>query len=307
MAKLLTRILVFFFIAGCSSHTTVSRLADSGGTQLSAEQILELVENNTMALQSFTVSGSFYFDHSGKLFGRDINDNEDAGRWDVSNTDELCLKLENWWHGDLICYQLWTDNTTFHLANRDGLLLFTAKQSNGDTYNLYVETQKKSESFRNSIRTQKKQQNEEPQKQTLPPSDSIEKDQSNISSSTLERELGSSFEKDAETTIRLIARNCPDCNLAFSKLQYADLEGANLENANLMGTDLTGAHLRRANLKGANLENATLKGADMPGANLSNCNLNNADLRDANLYKADLSGAHLVGAKLDGVKGFTIK
>ena len=84
---------------------------------------------------------------------------------------------------------------------------------------------------------------------------------------------------------RLVALDCPGCDLA---------------GANLKRQDLTGANLAGANLEGANLHGAILAGADLTGVNLSGANLNRATLRQAELAGAVLTDALLYAAVLDG-------
>lgn len=297
----LALLLISISLSGCSGHTTVSGIKESGAVQLSAQQILELVDNNTLALESIDLSSHFYFNGSGALFVRDSNNNLDKGRWDVSDGAELCIKLSKWWHGDLLCYQVWSTDDRYHLANQDGLLIFSATAFSGDSQNLFQVSQKIDAGERRSIRGSKATQGVDRESKSPSPEESVPRETTDSNVQTDEGEQQQPVIQDESgTTIRMLARNCPGCNLAYADLKNADLVGADLSRADLQGADLSGANLRRADLSGANLQGIKLLGADLPGADLSGSNLKDADLSGANLYKADLSGARLTGAKLDG-------
>ncbi len=298
----ISSILLYFSLSGCSSHTNISQLEKSGGKQLSGAEILERVEGNTLLLNSFEMDGYLFFDQSGKLFAKDLAHNKDLGHWDVNDADQLCLKLKAWWYGELNCYTLWNDHqdkTTFQLANKNGLLKFRATQSQGDSQRLFAEPKKRAKSMGRSIRSKKssKTNSQNSQQQQAAQTPGVEPGKPVVAAHYATN--AATVAQDNTTTMELVAKNCPGCNLSFADLKGANLAGANLEGANLEGADLSGANLRRANLRGAKLENANLASAELPGTDLSNSNLKNANLKGANLYKANLTGALTTGASLN--------
>ena len=283
-------------LAGCgpTNINKLERTADA--TFMEPVDILSLVDGNTLFLQSFEEDSYVFFDHSGKLFARDIYNNKDKGKWDVSEEGELCLRMTSWWYGDLRCFQVLTGGNGIHLANTSGVLQYSAKQYAGDPKNLYHVTKGKKKSYRRSIRNaEQRPQPDENRTETLSPAPEEE------SPSVVEESPGYSTPaktKDLRSTVKWMARDCPGCNLAETNLKKADLVQANLAGANLRGANLRMANLRRANLEGANLEGANLSYANLPGANLRNAHLAGANLKGANLIRADLTGADLKGADL---------
>jgi len=299
MNRVIVVLFACFVITGCGP-INVSQIEKKGDVKhLAPEQVLTLVDGNTLFLHDFQEDSYYFFDHSGRLFGLDINKNKDVGRWDVSEDGEVCMKLKHWWYGDQRCFQVYQDGPGYRLANNDGLLLYTAEQFEGDYKGLYHQLKDsrkrplrsirgKSTARRLPAKSASVQVREQPGTQ---PADAAD-DGNTLNYTPRKGELHS--------TVKWMAKNCPGCNLANLDLRKTDLIGADLRGANLSGADLAGANLRRANLRGANLENATLSYANMPGANLKNCNLKGADLTGANLIRADLSGADLEGATLAG-------
>lgn len=294
-------------LIGCSP-ATVDKLSKKPGTeQLAPKAVLSLVEGNTLFLHSVNEDTYVFFDTSGKIFGKDIYNNKDIGRWDVSQEGELCLRMHRWWYGDLKCYQLFADSEMYYLANSAGVLEFKADHSAGDDKRLYQVTKAKRKSYRRSIRNQDKQG----------PQQSVSQDQSE--SVTTSAPTSPSVEestpmhppansKDLRTTVKWMARDCENCNLSNSDLKKADLVGAKLAGANLSNASLKMANMRRADLQGANLQAADLTFTNLPGANLKDANLQNANLKGANLIRANLTGANLEGsdltdALLEGVIG----
>ncbi len=297
--------LVFcLLLAGCAP-TTVKTLTDTPGTRtLSSQDILVLVESNTLFIHSLEEDTYLYFAPDGRLFGQDIFANKDTGRWDVSEDAELCLQMGKWWYGDLKCYHVYTTaDKKIYLANASDVLEYSSEAFSGDSKSLYTVPPPKRKSYRKSTR-----------KQSSSNSKMVVSNQENTTAIGDSTNAGTTLpdptysKQDIHQTIHTIARDCEGCNFSGADFKKANLIEAKLANADLSGANLTMANLRRANLSGANLSGANLKFANMPGANLRNANLRDADLRGANLIKADLTGAELDGtifseALLEGVKG----
>lgn len=291
---------------GCSP-ATVSTITNQPGTkELAPAEILELVEGNTLYIQSSEEDSYLFFDPSSRLFGKDLYANRDTGRWDVSEDGQVCLKMKSWWYGDLKCYRVFLrgDHEKIYLANNADVVEYSAVYFAGDSKHLFVAPTAKKKSFRKSARNQ--------QQQATPPSP---EEQHNSRQQQKAQRYGvteptttNNGSKDTQATVKWVAKNCPGCNMAGADLNKANLVEANLAGANLADADLQMANLRRANLQGANLRNAVLKYANLPGANLQNADLRDANLQGANLIRANLTGAKLNGANLqeahiDGIIG----
>lgn len=291
---LTTFFLISLLLYGCGP-TGVKKLSETGADQLTASEILTLVDNNTLFIHSFGEDSYLYFDHSSKLFGKDIYNNKDIGKWDVSEAGELCLRMDKWWYGDMRCFHVLRTEDQYHLANATGVLEYSAEQSIGDAKSLYYAVKKKRKSHRRSVRSQSTQTQSEQSGAAEPVSQP-----ESASAKTIVEESYSTPESgnDLRSTVKWMARDCPGCNLANTDLKKADLVGANLAGANLRGANLRMANLRRADLQGANLEDAVLAYTNLPGANLKGANLRGAVLKGANLLRADLTGADLTGADL---------
>lgn len=288
-------LLAAFVLTGCGP-TTVSQIEEKyNAKQFPPEQILQLVEANTMLFVSFNEDSYFYFDRSGRLYGVDLHENKDIGKWDVTDSGELCMRLQNWWYGDLKCFSVYADGDKYALADNAGVIAFNARHFAGDYKSQYYETKQEKKSYLRSIRKKNAAQQSgtsqsEPREGSSKPEKQMNQEQS-YSYTASDAEL--------KSTVKWMAKDCPGCNLANSNLKKADLVGAKLNGANLSGANLSMADMRRADLREANLESANLTFANMPGANLRNCNLRKANLKGANLIRADLTGADLEGAVLE--------
>lgn len=255
--------------------------------ELTAEQVVQLVEGNTLFIHSPEEDSYLYFDPSSSVFGRDIYANQDSGKWDISEDGHLCFRMQNWWFGDLKCYRVFTreDKNIFHLANSADVLEYSADQLTGDAKNLYTAPLKKKRSFRKAARNTQQKENSPPQQE--------------VSDNSLQYATPSFNSEDSKATVKWIARDCPGCNLGYADLKKAELIAARLRGADLNHAELQMANLRRADLQGADLHKANLKFANLPGANLKNADLRDANLYGANLIRADLTGANLEGANLE--------
>lgn len=303
-------LLLFITVAGCAPTNVNKLVAQKGGEQLTPAQVLSLVEGNTLQLQGYDTDAYLYMDRSGKTFAVDVYNNKNLGQWDVSEQGEFCIRMQNWWYSDLICYMVYQVGDTYKLTDSNGLIKFSAIRYSGDYKSSYYAVKGKKKSYRKSIRSGEtvtetsaatvadSTETERAPVPDLPEKTITEENTYNISQEN----------KNLRSTVKWMARDCPGCNLSETNLKKADLVGAKLAGANLSRSNLRMANLRRADLQGANLEDAILAYCNMPGANLRNANLRGANLTGANLIRADLTGADLTGADLegallDGVKG----
>ena len=213
---------------------------------------------------------------------------KDTGRWDIKDTDQLCLKFQNWYYGDLRCYFVVLDQErnliSFFTSN--GAAYYSGSASEGDS--LGLDTQIKNKKPSAYLRSTLAQGNRAPGQAR----ESAEAP--TVPSGTTEKSLAI----EASSAVRQLAQKCNDCNLSGADLKEAVLIKAELERADLSGADLRYANLRRARLAGANLSGAKLNHANLPGADLRGCDLRGADLSGANLLLADFTGADLTGANL---------
>lgn len=286
---------VVLTLAACGPTTVQQIERQKNARQLEPVELLELVESNTLFLRSLNQESYYYFDPSGNLFGLDIANNRDNGKWDVADTGELCMRLKWAWHNDLRCYSVYADDRRYYLANPAGVISYKADIFPGDHKKQYVAGSKKErKSIRRSLRDQQAA-GAAPQEQDVSPAPAPVDEPVVIEGS---RPAGAS-ESELRSTVKWMARDCPGCNLAQTDLKKADLVGARLQGADLSGANLSMANLRRADLQGADLTDADLSYANLPGADLRDCNLTNANLKGANLIQADLTGARMNGANLD--------
>ena len=295
ISRVVMAVFAVLALAGCGPTTVKQIERQKNARQLQPAEVLELVESNTLFLRSQNVEIYYYFDPSGNLFGHDISNNTDTGKWDVADTGELCMRLKWWWYGDLSCYTVHADDQRYYLANSAGVIAFKADFFPGDHKHQYVDLSKKGKkSIRRSIRDQQAASAPPPEQSAPTAPDSA--DEPAIIEQSSPPAVSDS---ELKSTVKWMARDCPGCNLAETNLKQADLVGAKLQGANLAGANLSMANLRRADLQGANLTDADLSYANLPGADLRDCNLTNANLKGANLIQADLTGARLEGATLD--------
>jgi len=295
-------LLLLITVAGCAPTNVNKLVAEKGGEQLTPEQVLSLVEGNTLQLTGYDTDAYLYMDRSGRTFAVDIYNNKDLGQWDVSEEGEFCIRMQNWWYTDLICYKVYQVGDTYKLTDSNGLIRFSATQYFGDYKNSYYADRSKKKSYRKSIRSGEAVA--ETSAATVADSTETEaKSAPDLPEKTITEENTykiSQENKNLRSTVKWMARDCPGCNLSETNLKKADLVGAKLAGANLSRSNLRMANLRRADLQGANLEDAILTYCNMPGANLRNANLRGATLKGANLIRADLTGADLTGADLEG-------
>ncbi len=277
--------ILLLMLSSCTPITS-KQAVKQDSTQLNAEQIFEIVADNSLVMSAYDFSGTVYFDRNGQLAAVDNEKQRDVGKWDLTDENQLCIKFRVWYYGDIKCYTVYdnqqADRLTFFTTN--GAAYYTAKQIEGDPESLIGKLEKASPP--RSVRQQ------------------IASDQGETPSSSSASEpspsrdvaINPSSANDSELTAKRLAGNCPGCNMTGMDLREASLIKANLEGADLSGADLRYANLRRANLSGANLQNARLNHANLPGANLTDADLRGADLSGANLLLANLTDAEVSGA-----------
>ncbi|MCL7488634.1 MAG: pentapeptide repeat-containing protein [Desulfobulbaceae bacterium] len=298
LKSLFLLLLATHLLVACAPTTATQLIRDKNGRQLSAEEILLLVRGNTLFVHGNRFEIYLYFDDTSYVHALDIYNKKDSGRWDVSEQGELCIKMNEWWFGKLRCLPVYHDGSKYYLFNSSGVLEYTADRFEGDKKNLYHDTKSSERKFLNSPTREATAR-----RPSLPDTAPPEPETAGVTPP-----VGAPTEEELKSTVKWMAKDCPDCNLADTNLAGADLIAANLQSADLSGADLSKANLRRADLRGANLKNADLSYANMPGADLRDSDLTNAVLKGANLIRAKLNGAKIEGtdfegALLEGVEG----
>ncbi|MFC1831161.1 pentapeptide repeat-containing protein [Thermodesulfobacteriota bacterium] len=293
--------LMVVLVTSCGPITS-KQASKRDNTELTSEQIFAVIADNSLIMSAYDFSGTVYFDQGGLLSAVDNENQQDVGKWDVTDENQLCLKFRIWYYGDIKCYKVFdnqqADKLTFFTAN--GAAYYTAMKVEGDPAALAKQIEKASppKSVRQQIASQQSPSPATSAAAEPTPSKDIE--------------INTSSENDSGQTAKRLAGNCPGCNMAGMDLKEASLVKANLQDADLSGADLRYANLRRANLNGANLRNARLNHANLPGADLSNADLQGADLSGANLLlanftDADINGAIFTNANLEKTIGLASK
>lgn len=311
-------------------------MAAHGGKAIDAKEVFDLVSGNTLLMEANDFTSSMYFHPDGNLHARAESmtaDDQDRGNWDINGENQLCFKFKTWYYGDMRCFDVYRENgkNSYVLFYGNGAFAYSAKPSSGDTAHLYKSDKptKKDSYLRESLAAGSTGSAAQPAATPVPAPAPDKKDsylreklatgktaETSKEDATLSEAAVEPTEEPADLasdeeighTVKVMAKNCPNCNLEKADLRQANLVGANLKGANLKGADLSRANLRRADLSGADLSGAVLLNTNLPGANLQNAILTGADFSGSNLIKADFTGAKtsntiLTNAHLEGVKG----
>ena len=268
--------MVFVFLGACAPVTMDQFLAD-GREPLSENQLRELVADHSLHLEAIDFDAKVQYLSNGHLTATSLPGEQDKGKWSITSDNQLCMKFDLWYFGDLKCYKVVQEQDKYLFFTTNGARYYTGTTSSG--YSGPLPDQKPADN-----------NNHIAQRQSAP-------------------HVAPLSNEDKKHTLISLARNCPDCNFAGVDLREAQLIGANLAGTNLSGADLRDANLRRANLAGANLTGAKLARSNLAGANLTDCDLSDADLTGSNLIRANVTGAIfkgaiLSGAHLESIQGF---
>ena len=261
---------VFLVVLNGCMPVTMNNLIADGKSSLSEKELHELVASRNLHLEAIDFDAKVQYLPGGTLLATSRNGGDDKGKWSVSDNDQLCMKFNVWYFGDLRCYKLFKENDKYVFFTSNGARYYTGTASprNGDAVSSQPETES------------------EMSKKKVP-------EQGGNVVTVLSK-------AERAHALLSLARNCPACNFAGVDLRGAQLVAANLPGANLSGADLRVANLRRANLAGANLSGAKLNQTNLAGADLTDCDLRNADLTGSNLIRANVTGAKLSGALFSG-------
>ena len=124
-------------VSGCGTTNVNKLVAQQGAEKLTPEQVLSLVEGNTLRLNGYDTDAYLYMDRSGRTFAVDTYHNKDLGQWDVSDLGEFCIRMQNWWYADLSCYMMYQVGDNYKLTTDDGLIKFSVTQYPGDYKSSY--------------------------------------------------------------------------------------------------------------------------------------------------------------------------
>lgn len=296
--------LAFLILSGCAA-STLSTAEKKGATPLSAEEIFDLVSNNTLHMVASDFDAYIFSSQDGTVSARSlVNSNKDNGKWDINSDNQLCIKFRVWYYGDVNCFSVYQEpaSNRYLLFTSNGALAHTMTVSPGNSQNIQVRKTKETEEtfLRSNLEREQRSGQSRPAPTAVPEAVSPPPPASTRGPGASSAEL--------RHTVKSMAKECPGCNLEEADLRKADLVAANLKGANLRGADLSRANLRRANLEGSNLSGATFLSTNLPGANLKNSDLTGADFTGSNLIQADFTGAIIDNIILDntlleGVKG----
>jgi len=262
---LLSLFSIIVILVGCGTKNLESAIK-RGAVKVDKTALKQELTGSTVHASGYGQEADIIFQKHNKLSATNSNHEENTGKWTISEDGSLCMRFYQWGDKQTICYQVYDDNDTLLLFNKQGMQMYS-----------FTITEKSTHSFNEGIhyKTSTKKSTPIPtassHREIRPPA------QLTVTPKTT---------KDVKFIIRQTAQNCPGCNLAKAQLSSLLLIGANLKGANLTGADLSYAILRRANLQGANLYKANLRGANLMGADLTGANLTEADLTDAKMKGA---------------------
>ncbi len=270
-------------MAGCSSVTNRQLIAD-GKQPLSGQELHEMIGNNGLHLEAIDFDAKIQFLPDGHLAASDLNGTKEIGKWQITPENELCIKFDRWYFGDLNCYTIFREKNSYAFFTRNGARYYSGTAISRTSGVEEIQTI--------AGKNQKVKGN-------TSGSHGYVNDRSARSRPT---------QAENKHTLLNLARNCPDCKLSGVDLRGANLIAANLTGADLSGADLSDANLRRANLAGANLSGAKLVRTNLTGADLTGSDLSQADLTGSNLIRAIVTNANLDGtifsdAHLESIEG----
>ena len=273
-------ILLMIVTAGCGIKKSDGDKAVAGdGKQMTAAELVELLADNTMLLQSYGETATIEMYDGGTLYAVKSKNEKNDGWWSTEG-DKLCIRFKRWGYGDKICYDVFRQGKEYRMFTESGMgaSSFTVTSGVKHTPGGGVAT---------TVKPTKKVVSSTASPDVVvegAPSPKIQEAARGYDPQTASRDLRMIY--------RGMSQDCPGCNMPGMDLAGASLPQANLAGANLRGSNFSKANLKGANLKGANLTGADLKGADLTGADLAGADLERADLTGANLTGVNLRGAN---------------
>ena len=153
--KITIRTLIVLFLAatlwgcGASTVTTAEKIDDS--KKLTSQEILSLVNGNTLHLVSSNFDAHAYCDENGMISALALYDsqNTDGGNWEVTTDDTICLFFTVWFYSDTNCYSVFYDprDKNYQFFNDSNVLAFTVTVAAGNSENLLIPKPPKNKEF----------------------------------------------------------------------------------------------------------------------------------------------------------------
>ncbi len=298
---------------------TIKNARKAGAKQLTGNQLIQLVSDNTLHMTTWdqSLEADVFCQENGRIQAENNKGESSDGRWQISKGDQLCLQFKDWGDGDKICYSILKMNDGYQAFRGDGGLEYTFTLSHevfNDSLESASPTKKSVEApvqasedhwydfliFPRKEKDPSAESSSVAVKEAQPPAKFKEQESHWYDFMTFGGDSGEVEEPvrtDAHKRL-LETKSCSACDLSGVDLQKAVLKKADLAGANLSGADLSLANLAKANLSGANLSGANLAEANLVQADLSGADLSGANLHWAILTRANLSGANLKNAFL---------
>ena len=318
--KTILLFLLFLFIfCGCAQNLTIKNARKAGAKQLTGNQVIQLVSDNTLHMTTWdqSLEADVFCQENGRIQAENTKGESSDGRWQISKGDQLCLQFKDWGDGDKICYSILKMNDSYQAFRGDGGLEYTFTLSH-EVFNDSPESafptkkaveapeQAQEDHWYDFLIFPRKEKDSSAESSTVsvkdaqPPAKFKEEESHWYDFMTFGGDSGEVEEPiRSEAYKRLLeTKSCSTCDLSGVDLQKAVLKKADLSGANLSGADLSLANLAKANLSGANLSGANLAEANLVQADLSGADLSGANLHWTILTRANLSGANLKNAFL---------
>ncbi len=125
-----------------------NQLLKEGKTQLTAEQLFQLVSGNTLHLESIDFNAWVHLLEDGRMSAKNRQNQRDTGVWDINSDSRLCLKFESWYYGDERCYSLIAvGGDDYVLFTSNGARAYSATAISGDSENLAAAGRKKGKTY----------------------------------------------------------------------------------------------------------------------------------------------------------------
>ncbi len=121
-------LVVLFFLGACAP-ATMNQLVAEGNTPLSANQLRELVTDQRLHLEAIDFDGQVQYLSDGHLRAQSLQGGKDNGKWYITPEDQLCMKFDLWYYGDLKCYKLVKEKKKYVFFTTNGARYYTGTSS----------------------------------------------------------------------------------------------------------------------------------------------------------------------------------
>ncbi len=107
----------------------MNQLVAEGNTPLSADQLRELVSDQSLHLEAIDFDGQVEYLPDGHLRAESLQGGKDSGKWYITPEDQLCMKFNLWYYGDLKCYKLVKEKEQYIFFTTNGARYYTGASS----------------------------------------------------------------------------------------------------------------------------------------------------------------------------------